>query len=107
MWSNLLQTEGGILIDRLWIVSILKEGNRKPYWVILPPTPDDIENLLEFNKDMNEEEIQNFYQNNLKLRKLREVVEELQTDEEFETRDIIGYAFSKNNIQNTKMLQAS
>jgi hypothetical protein len=43
----------------------------------LPPTPDDIESLLKKNKEMSEEEIQNFYQTNLKLRKLREVVEEL------------------------------
>lgn len=48
-----------------------------------------------------------FYQNNLKHRKLREIVEELQTEEESEIGNVNGYALNKKDIQTNKMTHAS
>lgn len=80
---------------------------------MLPATPDDLQEFMkkEVKDGHTESEIQDeiiaFYQENIKGRKLREIVEELQTEEDSEIANVNSYAIEKKDIQNAKMLQPS
>jgi len=54
----------------------------------MPATPNDIEYFFKKNKGFLEEDIQQFYQDNLKHRKLREIVEEMQIEEDSEVGNV-------------------
>lgn len=54
-----------------------KDFKKKHYWIILPATPDDLQELLRVERSLSEEDIDEFYRQNIKNRKLREIVEEL------------------------------
>jgi hypothetical protein len=60
--------------------------------------------VIKYDRDITEEDIEIFYQNNIKNRKLREIVEELQTEEDSEIANVNSYAIEKKDIQNAKML---
>lgn len=85
----------------------LQEEKNKYFWIILPAAPEDIKSLLKNQNTITEEDVESFYQTNIKHRKLREIVEELQTDEDSEIANVNIYAIEKKDIQNAKMLQPS
>jgi hypothetical protein len=85
----------------------LQEEKNKYYWIILPAAPEDIKSLLKNQSIITEEDVETFFQTNIKHRKLREIVEELQTDEDSEIANVNIYAIEKKDIQNAKMLQPS
>eukprot|EP00347_Sterkiella_histriomuscorum_P004361 403360747 len=84
-----------------------QETKKKHYWILLPATPDDLRELLFLERTLSAEEIDEFYHQNIKNRKLREIVEEIQTDEDSEIANVNSYAIEKKDIQNAKMLQPS
>ncbi|CDW78427.1 tbc domain-containing protein [Stylonychia lemnae] len=89
----------------------VKQKNQPPktrsYWIVQAATPQDLRELLKTSKNITPEEIDYFYQKNIKNRKLREIVEELQTEEDSKIANVNNYAFEKKDIQNAKMLQPS
>ena len=70
----------------------------KLHWIILPASPDDIHDIIARHKELREEDIQMYYQENLKQRKLREIVEELQIEEDSEIGNINNYILGKKDV---------
>ena len=86
------------------LISERINGEEKHYWVILPAAPDDYHELFKVETSFTEEDISIFYDSNIRNRKLREIVEELQTEEDSEIANVNSYALEKKDIQNAKML---
>ena len=78
--------------------SELFEWKKRYHWIVLPATPEDIKELLKAEKNLSEEDIDGFYQQNIKNRKLHEIIEELYTDEDSEIANVKSYAFAKKDI---------
>lgn len=73
-------------------------GKELHYWVILPASPDDYHELFKIETSFTEEDISVFYDSNIRNRKLKEIVEELQTEEDSEIANVNSYALEKKDI---------